>query len=111
MRDTRELNSPKTALEEANEKLKAYEYEMKRTEIFKSVLLSRKEIQEIALVMSGNKIYYQSKSKDKTIEQHDLPYIDTLRYEARKNIGKHTWYLKVEGNKVKGIYILTTIMT
>ncbi|HEY8500342.1 MAG TPA: sensor histidine kinase [Clostridia bacterium] len=85
-----------------------YEAENEITNTIKKIVLSRPEVQSIAIISNKGKFYYADDNSRSSSIRTILPYADVLK-KARQHEGKATWYTDSINGSVNYIYLVRTI--
>lgn len=91
-----------------NDPLMDYERENEISNSMKKIVLSRPEIQSIAIIRNDGHIYYSDDNSSSDCIKNILPYEQALE-KAREYQGKVVWYTDSSNGFVKHIYLLRTI--
>jgi len=91
-----------------NDPLLDYEIENEISNSMKKIILSRPEIQSIAIVSNDGRFYYADDNSSRNSIKNILPYDEVLE-KARQNQGKVTWYTESSNGVVNHIYLVRTI--
>lgn len=91
-----------------NDPLMDYERENEISNSMKKIVLSRPEIQSIAIIRNDGHIYYSDDNSSSDSIKNILPYEQALE-KAREYQGKVVWYTDSSNGFVKHIYLLRTI--
>lgn len=94
--------------DDINDPLKYYERENEISNSMKKIVLSRPEIQSIAVIRNDGHIYYSDDNSSSDSIKNILPY-EVILERARENKGKVTWYTDSTGGFVDHIYLVRTI--
>ena len=93
---------------DTNNPLAVYETENEITNTMKKIVLSRPEIQSIAIVNNKGKFYYADDNSSSSSIRSILPYMQVLE-KARLYDGKTTWFMDSEDGIVRNIYLARVI--
>lgn len=93
---------------DTNNPLAVYETENEITNTMKKIVLSRPEIQSIAIVNNKGKFYYADDNSSSSSIRSILPYMQVLE-KARLYDGKTTWFMDSEDGVVQNIYLARVI--
>jgi len=85
-----------------------YEAENEISNTIKKIVLSRPEVQSIAIISNKEKFFYADDNSRSSSIKTILPYADILK-KARQHEGKATWYTDSEDGSVNYIYLVRTI--
>ncbi|UZQ85544.1 sensor histidine kinase [Thermoclostridium stercorarium] len=85
-----------------------YEIDNEISNTMKKIILSRPEVQAIAVVGNNGKFYYADDNSSTSSIKNILPYEKVLE-KARKAQGKVTWYTDSSNGVVNYIYLVRTI--
>lgn len=92
----------------AGDPLMNYEIESQISNTIKKIILSRPEIQSIAIISSDRQFYYSDDNAIRGGIRELLPFEDVLE-EARKYGGKVCWYMDSQDGVVKNIFLARVI--
>ncbi|HAA25931.1 MAG TPA: two-component sensor histidine kinase [Ruminiclostridium sp.] len=85
-----------------------YEAENEISNTIKKIVLSRPEVQSIAIISNKGKFFYADDNSRSSSIRTILPYADILE-KARQHEGKATWYTDSQNGSVNNIYLVRTI--
>ena len=85
-----------------------YEAENEISNTIKKLVLSRPEVQSIAIISNKGKFFYADDNSRSSSIRTILPYADILE-KARQHEGKTTWYTDSQNGSVNFIYHVRTI--
>lgn len=85
-----------------------YEIENEISSTMKKIILSRPEVQSIAIIGNNGRFYYADDNSSTDSIKNILPY-DEVWEKARQNHGKVTWYTSSTNGFVNHIYLVRTI--
>jgi len=85
-----------------------YEIDNEISNTMKKIILSRPEVQAIAIVGNSGKFYYADDNSSTSSIKNILPY-DKVLEKARQYQGKVTWYTDSSNGIVNHIYLARTI--
>lgn len=85
-----------------------YEAENEISNTIKKLVLSRPEVQSIAIISNKGKFFYADDNSRSSSIRTILPYADILE-KARQHEGKTTWYTDSKDGSVNYIYLVRTI--
>jgi len=91
-----------------NDPLRGYEIENEISNSMKKIILSRPEVQSIAIVGNDGKFYYADDNSSRNSIKNILPY-DKVLEKARQYQGKVAWYTESSNGVVNHIYLVRTI--
>lgn len=94
--------------ERGKDPLVDYEAENEISNTIKKIVLSRPEVQSIAIISNKGKFFYADDNSRSSSIRTILPYADILE-KARQHEGKATWYTDSEDGSVNYIYLVRTI--
>ncbi len=94
---------------EDNDLLKNYEDEYVINNIFRKVILSRKEIQSICIISNGQQSTYLSDNTSRKINIKDVINYEDMLSKAREGEGKVVWYLEIKERRAKNVFLIRTI--
>lgn len=85
-----------------------YEIENEISNSMKKIILSRPEVQSIAVIGNDGKYYYSDDNSSSNSIKNILPYDEVLN-KARQYQGKVAWYTESSNGVVDHIYLVRTI--
>lgn len=91
-----------------NDPIMGYEIENEISNSMKKIILSRPEVQAIAIVGNDGRFYYADDNSSNNSIKNILPY-EKLLEKARQHQGKVTWYTDSSNGVVNHIYLVRTI--
>jgi len=91
-----------------NDPILDYEIDNEISNTMKKIILSRPEVQAIAIVGNNGKFYYADDNSSSSSIKNILPY-DKVLEKARKYQGKVTWYTDSSNGVVNHLYLVRTI--